>query len=840
MCDAIRGLYLPRRCAVRRRSARRSGVGLAACSGDSRPSWRCCPARRRDRSPHNRRPPPQRPQPPPRSRDAASPARGRRATPATRSPRGSIPRAARSPATRCSPGATPRASAATTLRFHLYYNAWRNTRSTWMRERRLGGDAGAVERPEADWGWIDVTQRCALIRGGASAPADLTRRSRASSRRTTATRTTGRCWRCRSTAPVAPGETINVQIAWTSRVPRTFARTGAIGDYYFLAQWFPKIGVLEDTGWNCHQFHAATEFFADFGTYDVRLTVPHGWIVGATGRRARAPRRTRDGTTTHHYYQEDVHDFAWTTSPDYLERRAQVRAPDAAGGRHAPAAAAGARGSGRPALRGDARGAEVLRRVVRPLSVRAHHHRRSAWQSGAGGMEYPTLFTAGTRWLAPRGVDQPEGVTVHEAGHQFWYGIVANNEFEHAWMDEGSTPSPPRARSSRRFEPNYYAKRYFGGFVPWVSATSRSAARRDGNRLAGYRPAARGDTPVDADVALLAGDGERDHATTRPRCGCTRSSGMLGWDTLQRILSTYFAAGRSGIRSRRTSSPSSNEVSGRDLTWFFDQVHRSSNVFDYGVDTFRASRSPHAGFVGDGDAAAFSASRRRQRAVPDHRRRAPVRRGRVSRRRAGRLRERRRGPLAVGRPRSLEAVRDRQAGARRRSSQVDPDRVLLLDVNYTNNSATLDAAGAARGAQMVARVAGLAAGSSADLRVLRLMTALAAFRDGIRRVNGAPMVLAGMFAVTLLRRAAAVARAARHDRGAPRAEPRGGAGGGRHELRLVAGVLRAGVRARHDVRAVDHRLRRGARQPERAARQRCRSPRRSPGRPPPGWCCGRS
>ena len=71
-------------------------------------------------------------------------------------------------------------------------------------------------------------------------------------------------------APVAPGETVNIQIAWSSRVPRTFARTGAIGNFYFIAQWFPKIGVLQDTGWNCHQFHAATEFFSDFGIYDVR------------------------------------------------------------------------------------------------------------------------------------------------------------------------------------------------------------------------------------------------------------------------------------------------------------------------------------------------------------------------------------------------------------------------------------------------------------------------------------------------------------------------------------------------------------------------------------------
>ena len=109
-------------------------------------------------------------------------------------------------------------------------------------------------------------------------------------------------------------------------MPRTFARTGAIGNFYFLAQWFPKIGVLEDGGWNCHQFHAATEFFSDFGIYDVRLTVPRGWIVGATGVE-RDRRDEADGTTTHHYYQEDVHDFAWTTSPDYVERHATFEHP---------------------------------------------------------------------------------------------------------------------------------------------------------------------------------------------------------------------------------------------------------------------------------------------------------------------------------------------------------------------------------------------------------------------------------------------------------------------------------------------------------------------------------
>ena len=70
----------------------------------------------------------------------------------------------------------------------------------------------------------------------------------------------------------------------------------------------------------------STEFFSDYGVYDVSLTVPRGWMVGATGVE-RERRDNADGTTTHRYYQEDVHDFAWTTSPDYLERTARFEHP---------------------------------------------------------------------------------------------------------------------------------------------------------------------------------------------------------------------------------------------------------------------------------------------------------------------------------------------------------------------------------------------------------------------------------------------------------------------------------------------------------------------------------
>jgi hypothetical protein len=56
--------------------------------------------------------------------------------------------------------------------------------------------------------------------------------------------------------PVPPNGTVDIDIEWSAKIPRPFARTGYIDDYYFFGQWFPKIGVLEDAGWNTHQFHS--------------------------------------------------------------------------------------------------------------------------------------------------------------------------------------------------------------------------------------------------------------------------------------------------------------------------------------------------------------------------------------------------------------------------------------------------------------------------------------------------------------------------------------------------------------------------------------------------------
>jgi aminopeptidase N len=547
------------------------------------------------------------------------------------------------------------------LQFHLYWNAWKNTRSTFMRERALGGENDRGRGPN-EWARIDVTT---ITVAGAD---------RTASKRFIAPDDDNPSDETVMAVPLAQpieaGASTTIEVTWTAHVPRTFARTGAIGNFFFIAQWFPKLGVLQDGGWNCHQFHSGTEFFSDYGVYDVSLTVPAGWPLGATGTQ-RDLHDNGDGTATHRYHQDDVHDFAWTTSPDYLVRTARFEHPRlppvemrlllqpehaAQADRHFEAT--------RTTLKyyGEWYGAYPYGHItiVDP-----------AFQSGAGGMEYPTLFTAGTRWLAPDGVTTPEGVTVHEAGHQFWYGIVGNNEFEHAWMDEGFNTFSTARAVAQVYEPNFLALRYFGGFVPWVVRDIALSRETEGNRLTGYRRDARSDAQSTPTFRYFPSTGS-SITYNKTALWLNTMERWLGWPVLQRILSTYFAASAFTHPGPAQFFATVNDVSGQDLGWYFDQVYRSSNVFDYGVQDIRSERD------GDQYRSTVVARRYGEATFPVDVLVTFASGERVTEHWDGKERWK---AFAYDRP------------ARLASAQVDPNRVLLLDVNYTNNSKTMEPRG---------------------------------------------------------------------------------------------------------------------------------------------------
>ena len=180
------------------------------------------------------------------------------------------------------------------LWFHLYWNAWLNNRSTWLREDSLRSrPRSSLRNPRAgDWSYSRV-ESLKVEAGGPFRESDRTSAMYFASP-DDGNRDDRTVLVVPLERPVQPGETIKVSIGWKAKVPRTFARTGFRGNFFFIAHWFPKLGVFQTDGsWNCHQFHAATEFFSDYGSYDVRMTVPTGWRSRGHRRGARGDRERR-------------------------------------------------------------------------------------------------------------------------------------------------------------------------------------------------------------------------------------------------------------------------------------------------------------------------------------------------------------------------------------------------------------------------------------------------------------------------------------------------------------------------------------------------------------------
>jgi hypothetical protein len=206
--------------------------------------------------------------------------------------------------------------------FHLP-NAFRNNLSTSARGEGRRAPADRM-KDERSFGWTEVKSVKRLGVGpSARVEEDLTPTlSYLNEDGNTDDRTV---MQVRSSSPVAPGGSAR-RILWSHASHGSVGRAGWVHDYHFIVQWFPKIGVFWKGQWNCHPFYTWTEFFSDFGVYDVTLTLPRGFVVGATGR-LESKTDNPDGSESYRFVQEDVHDFAWTASRRFLERRARFEEP---------------------------------------------------------------------------------------------------------------------------------------------------------------------------------------------------------------------------------------------------------------------------------------------------------------------------------------------------------------------------------------------------------------------------------------------------------------------------------------------------------------------------------
>ncbi|MVP02539.1 M1 family peptidase [Paenibacillus sp. N10] len=454
------------------------------------------------------------------------------------------------------------------LYMHLYPNAFASEKTTFMKESggKLRGDEakkgsfGEMELRSIKTGEeIDLSSTMQYVQPDDGNPDDRT------------------LLKVTLPKPVAAGGAVTLHTNFAVKLPQAFARMGVTKDYVMAGQWFPKLAVYEPSGtrgrqaegWNLHQYHGNSEFYADFGIFDVRIKVPSNYIVAATGFQTKNPIEG-NGTKTYQYYADDVHDFAWAASPHFKTYEEPYSAPNLPGvkiklyldPKHEPYKArymiAAKKALSRYSQWYGAYPYSTLSIVVPPEEA-----------NGTGGMEYPTLITA---WGASEGPPdlELERVVVHEIGHQFWYGLVASNEFEEAWLDEGFTSYT----EDKLMELEYGAKPN----LPVEASYITSPADLKKNAWA-YR-----------DHSEYA-----DNVYTRAKLVLKEIENRVGLNTMDRVMKTYFQKWKFKHPGTRDFQTVLEDVTKSKWNEFFDQYVYGNSMSDYAVDRIHVNQTEKSG-----------------------------------------------------------------------------------------------------------------------------------------------------------------------------------------------------------------------------------------------------
>jgi Peptidase family M1 domain len=266
--------------------------------------------------------------------------------------------------------------------------------------------------------------------------------------------------------PLAPGQQITITTPFHEKLPFNYSRGGYAGESFQITQWYPKPAVYDKIGWHPIPYLDQGEFYSEFGSFDVRITIPENYVVAATGelqteqekqwlkkklaidetiRKKNTTTQKKPVKTLHdpgpvvsiktktlQYKQDNIHDFAWFASTVFLVNNDTCRLPS---GRivevysfyseHEENIWKNSLQYAKDALRFYS--SEIGEYPYNVASV------VQGPKSFGGGMEYPTITV-----ISPiSSAKDLDDVIAHELGHNWFYGVLATNERDHPWMDEG-------------------------------------------------------------------------------------------------------------------------------------------------------------------------------------------------------------------------------------------------------------------------------------------------------------------------------------------------------------------------------------------------------------------
>lgn len=397
--------------------------------------------------------------------------------------------------------------------------------------------------------------------------------------------------------PLLSGDSLDITIHWKHVNGEMFERAGRIGDQYNMAQWYPKPMVYDEEGWHINPFHAEGEFYGEFGTFTVRFDLPKSYIIGASGIVIDGDPGWEDVTydTTMEFgdwldtlivngnvdttaerrsvtfLAENVHDFAWIASKDFVYEYARHDSIDI------------------HVLYNIKNGynwsKKVMKRAIRAMDWLARFGKYPYPQvtitdrQRGGGMEYPMLVMNGS---------DRESLIVHELGHIWFYGILANNEIDAAWMDEGFTS----------FQTKWYMEHYYPPYgIDWENSWRsdyqknhwKHISMTHGNqwRVIGLQTSGKDEPLQRRSYQYNSGSTYRTNVYTKGSVLLDELKYIMGDSLFMVGMNNYYDKWKLKHVNDNRFIRVMEEAYGQDLAWFFDPWLYDTQLLDFRVKSWK-------------------------------------------------------------------------------------------------------------------------------------------------------------------------------------------------------------------------------------------------------------
>lgn len=404
--------------------------------------------------------------------------------------------------------------------------------------------------------------------------------------------------------PLQSGESLTISTPFVVDIPASFSRLGHVKESYQMTQWYPKPAVYDRFGWHPMPYLNMGEFFSEFGSFDVKITLPKNYVVGATGvlqnkkeiaflmekvkmtneviENEEFAKSTKNDSfppssselKTIQYKAENVHDFAWFADKRFYVQKSQVTL------------ASGAKVDTWAMFtnyQADiwTKGVEYVDRSVLYYSERVgeypypHATAVQSALSAGGGMEYPMITVIG-----PSGDGKSlDNVITHEVGHNWFYGILGSNERDYPWMDEGM---------NSYYESDYMAK-YYGSSgmdigIPPVAMKLLDAEDLDIEKLA-YLWQARqlNNQPMNTTSDELTMINYQMSAYSIPSMMFKYLEMYLGTKEYDRVAQKYYTDWKFHHPYPSDVKAHFEKETGKDLSWFFEEFFNTRKSIDYAL-----------------------------------------------------------------------------------------------------------------------------------------------------------------------------------------------------------------------------------------------------------------